>query len=69
MKHKSIIPKAPVTRILFNAGAKRVSQSASDAFAEVLEKIAEDIALKAADIARHSGRKTVQQEDIALAAR
>ena len=69
MKHKSIIPKAPVTRILFKSGAKRVSQSASDAFAEVLEKIAEDIALKAADIARHSGRKTVQQEDIALAAR
>ena len=69
MKHTSIIPKAPVTRILFKSGAKRVSQSASDAFAEVLEKIAEDIALKAADIARHSGRKTVQQEDIALAAR
>ena len=35
MRNTSIMPKAPVGRILFKAGAKRVSQSATDTFAEV----------------------------------
>lgn len=61
------MPKAPVARILFKAGAKRVSQPATDTFAEVLTEIAEDIATKAVQIARHSGRKTVQEGDIKLA--
>lgn len=69
MRQISIIPKAPTARILLNAGAKRVSQPATDVFAEELEKIAEGIASKAVDFAKHSGRKTVQEEDIKLAAR
>lgn len=63
------MPKAPVARILFKAGAKRVSQSATDAFAEVLTQVAEDIAARATQIAKHSGRKTVQEGDIKLAAK
>jgi len=63
------MPKAPVGRILFKAGAKRVSQPATDAFAEVLTQFAEDIATKAVQIAKHSGRKTVQEGDIKLAAK
>ena len=69
MRQTSIIPKAPVARILFNAGSKRVSQPATDAFAEVLANLAEDIASKAVQIAKHSGRKTVQEGDIKLAAK
>ena len=69
MKQVTIIPKAPVARILFNAGAKRVSQPATDAFAESLEQIAEEIASKAVQIAKHSGRKTIQDGDIKLAAK
>ena len=61
------MPKAPVARILFKAGAKRVSQPATDTFAEVLREVAEDIASKAVQIAKHSGRKTVQEGDIKLA--
>jgi len=61
------MPKAPVARILFKAGAKRVSQPATDTFSEVLREIAEDIAAKAVQIAKHSGRKTVQEGDIKLA--
>jgi histone H3/H4 len=61
------MPKAPVTRILFRVGAKRVSQGATDAFAGVLTEIAEDIASRAVQIARHSGRKTVQEGDVKLA--
>jgi len=65
----SIIPKAPVGRILMNAGAKRVSASAVNAFAEVILGIAESIASKAAKVAKHSGRKTVQEEDIRISAK
>lgn len=65
----SIIPKAPVGRILVNVGAKRVSASAINAFNEILTERAEQIASKAAEIAKHSGRKTVQEGDIKLAAK
>lgn len=61
------MPKAPVARILFKAGAKRVSQPATDAFAEIITQIAEEIAGKSVQIAKHSGRKTVQEGDIKLA--
>ena len=67
MKQENIIPKAPVARILFNAGAKRVSQPATDELTSSLETIAEEIATKAVQIAKHSGRKTVQEGDIKLA--
>ena len=67
MRNTSVMPKAPVARILFNSGAKRVSQSATDTFSEVLKEIAEGIAIRAVQIAKHSGRKTVQEGDIKLA--
>ncbi len=67
MRNTSIMPKAPVARILFKAGAKRVSQPATDAFSDVLREIAEGIAGRAVQIARHSGRKTVQEGDVRLA--
>ncbi len=65
----SLVPKAPVARILLNAGAKRVSADAVDAFADVIQEISEGIAEQAAKIAKHSGRKTVQDGDIKLAAK
>jgi len=68
-KRASIIPKAPVGRILVNGGAKRVSASAVDAFTEVLTSIAEKISTQAVKIAKHSGRKTVHEGDIKLAAK
>jgi len=66
-RNTTIIPKAPVGRILLRAGAKRVSQGATDAFSEVLEEIAKDIGARAVRIAIHSGRKTVHDSDIKLA--
>lgn len=65
----TIIPKAPVARILMNAGAKRVSADAVDAFTDVLQDIAIKIGEHASRIAKHSGRKTVQEGDIKLAAK
>ncbi len=65
----TLVPKAPVARILIRAGAKRVSADAIDAFADVIQEIAESIGEQAAKIAKHSGRKTVQDVDIKLAAK
>jgi histone H3/H4 len=66
-KSVSLIPKAPLARILMSAGAKRVSASAADAFVEVLEEKARNIAARAFELAKHSGRKTIHEEDIKLA--
>ena len=68
MKRKiSTIPKASVARILVKAGAKRVSSGAIDTFTDVLTGIAIKISSKAAEIAKHSGRKTVHEGDVRLA--
>ncbi len=67
MPRETIIPKAPVTRILMEAGAKRVSADAADAFVDVLEDRAKAIAKRALDLAKHSGRKTIHEADIKLA--
>lgn len=65
----TIIPKAPVGRILMKAGAKRVSQDAVDAFTEILTERTEKIATRAAEISKHSGRKTIHEGDVRLAAK
>jgi len=65
----TVIPKAPVGRILLNSGAKRVSSDATNAFMEILTEMTEKIATQAAKIAKHSGRKTVNEGDVKLAAK
>ena len=68
-KRTGTIPKAPAARIIMNAGAKRVSADAVDSFVDGIEAIAEKIGTQAVKIAKHSGRKTVQDGDIKLAAK
>jgi|TARA_B100002003_G_C14103895_1_gene530943 histone H3/H4 len=66
-RHTTTIPKAAVARILTKMGAKRVSDSAAKALSDVVEKITLDIASKSVELAHHSKRKTVMEEDIKLA--
>ena len=65
----TVIPQAPVARILMKAGASRVSADAAEAFTEILTEIAEKIAVQASQIAKHAGRKTVNEGDIRLASK
>ncbi|MCX8194783.1 MAG: histone family protein [Candidatus Micrarchaeota archaeon] len=62
-----ILPKAPVEKIIREAGAERVSDSAAAELAEVLEKIGLEISQKAIKYSKHAGRKTVTAADIKLA--
>jgi len=64
-----VIPKAPFGRILMKAGAKRVSADAIDTFTEILTEMTEEIAIQSSKIAKHSGRKTVHEGDVRLAAK
>lgn len=60
------IPLAPFEKLLKEAGAKRVSKSATKAFVEYLEEVGMEIGREASDLARHAGRKTVVDADINL---
>ena len=68
-KRQTIIPKAPVGRILEEAGAIQVSDEAKAEFVSVLTEITKKIGERAVLIANHAGRKTVQEEDIKLASK
>ena len=65
----SELPVAAVESLIRNAGAARVSASASEALVEVLEDVAMDISAQAVQLAKNAGRKTVTADDIRLAAR
>lgn len=59
---------ARVEKLIRNAGAQRVSADAIDRLNEVLTDYGTNVAKYAVEIARHSGRKTIKESDIRLAA-
>lgn len=61
------ISEQAAKKILRNAGATRVSGSASRELAEMLNGMAYSLAQKAVRLAKHAGRKTVRKSDIDLA--
>lgn len=60
----AILPVAPVSRLIREAGAKRVSEGARDELAKILESYGMEIAQEAVEWANHAKRKTVKAEDI-----
>ena len=63
----SEIPKAPIARIIKDAGAERVSEDAKVELADSLDEIARNIAIKANEAAKLAKRKTVKADDIKFA--
>lgn len=63
------IAVAPMHRLCEKAGAERVSEAAAELLAKVLEEIGVKIAKEALDYALHARRKTIKVEDIEIATR
>lgn len=60
------LPLKAVERILRKAGAKRVSKGAAQEFSKFLEELAGEIASDASQLAQHSGRVTVTEQDVLM---
>ena len=58
------LPKAPITRIMKDAGADRISEDAKDALVAYLEEVARDVTIEANKAAALAKRKTIKAEDI-----
>ena len=63
----SEIPKAPIARIIKEAGAERVSEDAKAALAAYVEEVAREVAKEATQVAKIAKRKTIKADDIKLA--
>ncbi len=59
---------ARIEKLIRTAGARRVSAAAIDRLNEIVTDYGTELAKYAVEIARHSGRKTVKENDIKLAA-
>lgn len=62
----SEIPKAPITRIVKSCGAERISKEAEEKIVEAVEEYTAKFATTIVDVAKHSGRKTIQPDDVEL---
>ena len=64
-----LLPLAAMEKILKQSGADRVSDKAKVALKNTMEDLADQIAIKAVDLAKHAGRVTVKASDVKLAAK
>jgi histone H3/H4 len=64
-----LLPLAAMEKILKQSGADRVSDKAKVALKNTMEDIADQIATKAVNLAKHAGRVTVKASDVKLAAK
>lgn len=61
------IPKAPIARIMKDAGADRISEDAKEALVKYLVEQAREVAIEANKVAQIAKRKTIKAEDIEFA--
>ena len=63
-----MIPLAPIERIARKAGVERISAKAIKELAKIIEELGHELALEAAQVARHAKRKTILKKDIRFVA-
>ena len=63
----SLIPKAPIAKLMQQAGGKRISDESVEELVHYLISFGAKIGERALAIAQHAGRKTVQAGDIRIA--
>jgi histone H3/H4 len=63
-----MLPIAAIERIVRKAGIERISADAVKEITKTVEEIGVELALEAAQAARHAKRKTILKEDIKLVA-
>jgi len=63
-----MLPLATIERIARKAGLERISADAIKELAKIVEELGSELALEAAQAARHAKRKTILKEDIKLVA-
>jgi len=63
-----MLPLATIERIARKAGLERISADAIKELAKIVEELGSELALEAAQAARHAKRKTILKEDIKLIA-
>ena len=61
------LPRAPIERLMREAGAERVSADAKEALAVASEEYIRKIAGEALKFAKNAGRKTVLGKDVRMA--
>ncbi|MCJ7450820.1 MAG: histone family protein [Candidatus Nanohaloarchaeota archaeon QJJ-9] len=61
------LPRAPLERIMRNAGAERVSGDAVEALRSEVEDVAKELANEAVQASKHADRKTIKRDDVHLA--
>ena len=64
-----LLPLAAMEKILRQSGADRVSDKAKEALKNTMEDLADEIATKAVNLAKHAGRVTVKASDVKLASK
>ncbi len=62
-----VLSRNAMDTLLRQAGGLRVSHSAKEKLAEILEKKALEVAKEAKKYAEHAGRKTITDKDVRLA--
>ena len=60
---------AAMHRVIKKAGAERVSESGAEELARVLEEVGLKIGKDALEFPVHSGRRTVKEKDVRIAAK
>lgn len=67
MPEKRLLSLNAMGKILQKAGAHRISETAKEELAEVLQEKGLDLAREAVKFAGHAGRRTVIDKDVQLA--